>query len=342
MNKVDLSESRVVEVHDLAAGFAYMPPTSKGLAFVDKAGACDPLMRDQWQRENPTRYATAYFRWTRTVAGHYTLAGNQQLVLFANGPTQSGAGTGGTVGQTNLTRGDTNAFNEGGAAKQGTRFIGVGAQVQPLAPFIVATDADAIGNAALRQRPAFFDGGTDYGAEAQKLLADTTTVLLQHGQDAACTYDLGPIATWTQASPIDGYKPSLGVPGQFLYLAIPDVSGNKQSGDNLQVTLTVNTGLQVDNNPVNPSVAGFQLITPVRFGLVGFPVCTDGLDGANSGSCGIPGARDESSRRLDKLERIVMDIADMVRGGGGGGDNTPSPPALPQKAGGYPVRRYRP
>lgn len=325
---------RIVELHDLSSGFAYMPPTQKGIAFVDKPGACDPLMRDQWQRENPLRYATAYFRWTRAAGGEYTLAGNTQLVLFGNGPTQTGAGTGGTIGTTNLTRGDTNAFQDGGVAKQKNSFIGVGVAVQPLAPFIVVTDADAIGTAAVRRYPAFFEGGTDYGTEALKLLADTTTALLQHGQDAACTYDLGPLASWINATPQQGFKPSLGVPGQFQFLAIPDVSGSQKDGENLQVTLTVNTGLQIDSNALNPTLAGFQLVTPVRFGLVGFPICNEGTDG-NTGSCSMQGQPSDTDRRLQKMEAFLARLAERMDGG-----DAPSSPALPEKAGGY-AQRYR-
>lgn len=273
----------------LAEGFPYVPPVAgDGVVFVDQNGACDPLMREQYQRENPLRYATAFFRFTRdAVTGALELS-SQTLTLFQSGANQTGAGTGGTLGQTNQTRAETNAFAQGGVAKQGNRFIGVGLQITPLAPFTVPTNADAIGPNATRTRPAWFNGGTNYPAELLALLNDAVTALAAHGSDNACTYDFGPLACWVNQTPQADYKPTLGVPGQFTFLAVPDVSGNTQDGYNLQITLTVNSNLAVDSDPVNPTVADFDVVVPVRFALVGFPICIEGGQvKMNGAACGI-------------------------------------------------------
>ena len=316
-DKVDIQE-----LSSLAQGFPYMPQVQDGVAFVDQEGACDPLMREQYQRENPFRFATAFFRWQRdAVAGALQLPSGT-LTLFGNGAGQTGAGTGATLGATPLTRAETNAFAQGGIAKQGNRFIGVGLLVQPLAPFIVATGADAIGPNSTRRRPPWFNGGTNYPDEMLRLLFDATTSLVQHGQDNACSYDFGPLSYWANATPQQGYKPSLGVPGQFTFLAVPDVSGNTQDGFNLQLTLTVNEGLQVDSDAVNATVAGFDVVTPVRWGLVGFPICVDGRQSMSGGSCGVGANRDldalVAAKMKEALARVNAEVPQLGDGKDGG------------------------
>lgn len=296
-------------LNTLAEGFPYPPPMAgEGVVFVDQNGACDPLMREQYQRESPFRYATAFFRFTRdAVTGALQLQA-QTLTLFQNGANQTGAGTGGTTGNTVQTRAETNAFSQGGVAKQGNRFIGVGLMITPLAPFTVATDADAIGPNSTRTRPAWFDGGTNYPAELLALLNDSVTALAQHGEDNACSYDFGPLAFWVNQTPQAGYKPSLGVPGQFTFLAVPDVSGNNQDGYNLQVTLTVNEGLEVLSDPVNPTVAGVDVVVPVRFSLVGFPICVEGgTVKMNGAACGVKTSPDDIADKAAEIaERLLM------------------------------------
>lgn len=323
-----MAGDKVLEVADLSDGFAYMPNLQKGLAYVPKYGACDPLMSDQFQRETPFRFATAFFRWTRGGGGELVLAATASTTLFgasagvASGGEAAGAGAGST-----LSRSDTNAFDQGGVAKQGNKFIAVAVSVQPLAPFTVVSGAVTVGSAAVRRRQAWFSGGTDYGAECQRLLFDAVNAQLQHGSDTACQYNLGPIAHWISGSPSEQFKPSVGIPGAFTYLAVPDVSGNRNAGDNFNLVLGNTCGLQVDSDALNPTQAGFDFVTPVRFALVGFPLC----DSAEAGGSCAPG-NGQTEARLSKMERMLSAMFDRMQGGN-------APPQLPDgKAGG---RSYR-
>lgn len=294
--------NRVVLVQDMAQGYPYLPPVNEGVAWVDRPGACDPLMREQYQRENPFRYATAFWRWTRAAGGELTLDASS-LQLFQQGADAPADGTGGGVG-VDQTRAETNAYDGGGIAKQKNRFVGVAVSVQPLKPFLVATGAVAVGDAAVRRHASWFTGGTDYPAETFGLLADACTARVKHGKDNACEYDFGPLAMLMGQSPMDGYKPNQGLPGTFTYLAVPDVSGNKQDGFNLSMFLTLHEDLFVESNPLNPTVAGFDFITPVRFAFVGFPVCVNIGEDGNPAACGV----DQSAQvaRMVKQELAVM------------------------------------
>lgn len=308
---MDGSFPEIRELSSLAEGFPYMPASPRGVVYTGQSGACDPTMRDQYQRENPNRYATGFFRFTRAAGGELTLPSGQ-ISVFQTGATESGAGTGGTTTNTALTRAETNAFVGGGVAKQSNQFIGVGLAATPLAPFIVATNDPAIGPQATRRRPNWFQGGTNYPAECLRLLMDTLTALALHGQDTACTYDFGPLAMWIDKSPVEGYAPTLGIPGQFGYLAIPDTSGNKTDGYNLQVNLTVNEGLRVDSDPLNPTVAGFDVVIPVRLSLVGFPICSTNLPGG--AACGAD-ASDIRSLVRSELKRAIAEMRKEMQGG---------------------------
>lgn len=295
--------NRVVLLQDLAQGYPYLPPVNEGVAWVDRSGACDPLMREQYQRENPFRYATGFWRWVRQAGGELLLE-PATLQLFQAGAEEVSAGTGG--GTAEQTRAETNAYSGGGIAKQQNRFVGVAVAVQPLKPFIVATGAPAVGAGAVRRRPSWFTGGTDYPAEAVGYLADACTSRVKHGKDNACEYDYGPLGMLMNQSPVDGYKPSLGLPGNFTYLAIPDVSGNKEDGFNLSMFLTLHEGLQIDSDPLNPTVAGFDFITPFRFSFVGFPVCVDAGKGG-AAACGVD--QSQAIMRAVKQEMAQMKAA---------------------------------
>lgn len=275
----------VMQVEDMAEGFPFMPQVAKGTVYIDRVGACDPLMREQWQRLDPFRYATVFPRWTAAGAAAPLLLSAQSWQLFANGAGETGAGTGGTAGSTNMTRAETNAYSGGGIAKQGSRFIAVALAIQTLRPFVVDTGADCIGSSATRRYAPWLKGGTDYAAEGVGLFLDATTAELQHGSDNACKYDIGPLSMALNQSGAGGYDPVQGIPGQFLYLAIPDVSGSKQDGWNLALTVTLNENLRLDSDPINATETGVNLVTPVRIAFVGFPVCVGGAD-SNAGACG--------------------------------------------------------
>ena len=329
-----MSGDKVLEVGDLADGFAYMPNTQKGVAYVSRVGACDPLMGDQYQRETPFRFATGFFRWTRAAGGELVLANTASVTLFGAAAGTDGGAAAAGGGAAALTRSDTNAFDQGGVAKQGNKFVAVAASVQPLAPFTVATGAAASGPTAVRRRQAWFTGGTDYPSECTRLLFDAINAQLQHGSDTACQYNLGPIAHWIQSSPVsDSFRPQAGIPGAFTYLAVPDISGNRNAGDNFNLVLSTGCGLQVDSDPLNPTVAGFDFVTPVRFALVGFPLCDDSVNGA---SCA-PGVNAVVEARMSKMEQMIGQMLNAMQGAGPAqlGDGSDG-----NKAGGYMRRRY--
>ncbi len=309
-----LEGDKVLEVGDMSDGFPYMPNLHKGVAYTAKYGACDPLMGDQFQRLTPFRFATAFYRWTRQAGGELLLAAGSSLTLFGQGADEAGGAAAAGGGAAALTRSDTNAFDQGGVAKQGNKFVAIAATVQPLAPFIVASGAVCVGPNATRRRAAWFTGGTDYTVETLRLLFDSINAQLQHGTNTACQYNLGTISQWQNASPVgDGFKPQAGIPGAFTYLAIPDQSGNRNAGDNFNLVLATPSALQVDSDPLNPTVAGFDFVTPVRFSLVGFPVC-DTPD--NGGACMTPAGNGAAlERRMNKLEGVLGELASMMRQG---------------------------
>lgn len=322
-----LDADKVLEIGDLSDGFAYMPALAKGVAYAAGLGACDPLMGDQYQRETPFRFATAFFRWTRQAGGELVLAAQSQLTIFGAGAGAAGGGAPAGAGAVALSRSDTNAYDQGGVAKQGNKFIAVAASVQPLAPFTVATGAAAAGTTAVRRRQAWFTGGTDYPVETLRLLFDAVNLQLQHGADTACEYNLGPLAYWQDKSPVgDGFKPQAGINGSFTYLAVPDQSGNRNAGDNFNLVLTCPPALQVDSDALNPTVAGFDFVTPVRFGLVGFPVC---VTGEGDGAACAPAASAALERRMARMEQGLSQFLARMDAAGGGGNA-----ALPAKSGG--------
>lgn len=305
---------KVLEVSDMAEGFPYMPPVSKGVAYTAKWGACDPLMGDQFQRLTPFRFATGFYRWTRQAGGELLLPAGTSLTLFGQGADEAGGAAPAGGGAVALTRSDTNAFDQGGVAKQGNKFVAVAATVQPLAPFIVATGAPCVGPTAVRRRPAWFTGGTDYPVELLRLLFDSINAQLQHGTNTACQYNLGTLSQWQNASPVgDGFKPQPGIPGMFTFLAIPDQSGNRNAGDNFNLVLATPPALQVDSDALNPTVAGFDVVTPVRFSLVGFPVCDAGGDAG--AACMTPMGSNTAAleRRMNKLENVLGEAVSMMR-----------------------------
>lgn len=306
---MEVMQEKVLELGDLAEGFPYGPNLTKGVAYSGITGACDPLMGDQYQRETPFRFATAYFRWVRQAGGELLLAADSQLTLFGAGADEAtGAAAAGGGATAQLTRSDTNAFNKGGVAKQGNKFIAVGVAVQPLAPFTVVTGAATVNTGAVRRRQSWFTGGTDYPVETLRLLCDSVNAQLQHGTDTACQYNLGPLAYWVNSSPVgDGFKPQAGIPGAFTYLAIPDQSGNNNAGDNFNLVLRSPAALQVDSDALNPTVAGFDFVTPIRFGLVGFPVC----DSSTGAACGVSGGSGTEAR-MRKLEDMLSRFMGMI------------------------------
>jgi len=264
---------------ELARSFPYAPQTdSMKLYEVDQSalyGACDPYFKNLDSRLVPWRVATAFVRATRNAGPpvSYDIAANQTFNLFSQGETDAGSGSGISD---NLTNVETNAQKGGGLVQNDQLFFTVGVGVTILQPFAVAppvAPATAPSIATKISLAELDDPTTGYARRLVRMVAQNFFGVISHGQ-GACDYKTGPIDAWGSTAIGNDAKTSEGIPGQFWYTSIPDVSTGSAQSNALAVQLTNPRAVQVRENALSPITAGLDVLIPVRIAMIGFPACS--------------------------------------------------------------------
>jgi hypothetical protein len=262
---------------ELARSFPYAPQTdTMKLYEVDAAalyGACDPYFKNLDSRLVPWRVATAFVRATRNAGPpvFYDLAAGQTFNLFSQGETDAGSGAG--ISDT-LTNVETNAQKGGGLVQNDQLFFTVGVGVTILQPFAV-TPAATPSIATKISLPELDDPTTGYARRLVRQVAQNFFGVISHG-NGACDYKTGPIDAWGSSSIANDAKSSEGIPGQFWYTSVPDVSTGTAQSNALAVQLSNPRAVQVRENALSPITAGLDVLIPIRMVLFGFPACSPG------------------------------------------------------------------
>lgn len=285
----------------MGKGYAYLPPLAGQLVVQPgRIGACDPLQGDERARLHWCRYGTVGVRFRRdAVTGDLVaaLADSTALQAFQNAPTQSAAGSG--LPFANFTAADTNAEQQGGVVKGNAAFVTVGFRVDFEEPYLVT--AGTTTSAEVISAP----WAQAYRDEAMAQLMAQLSTVVQHGTNTACQYDLGAIGTWCPSA-ARGMLAGNTVPGEFFMLAVPDVSGSQNVAQQLLLTATLQRQIRLQNDPLNATVIGFDLIVPVRVLMAGFPTCDPSL----TQTCGTDARMDALTEKLNALTEIVAAAMD--------------------------------
>ena len=261
----------------LILNYPYAPPSPIMPEDIPAQGAmCDPRFRDLYARLLPFRYDTAFFRYTRNaVTGALSLAAAQTVTLFSAGINETSPQTGGGT----LDASDTTGTQQGGLVMTGQRWLSVGARISVEEPFAVAPGASGNGarnyTSALRR-----EDGLGYNKVLGRAVADTVSAEVNHGSSSACRYTLGALAELGDCGQTGPQIAPGGLPGQFWFFATPDNSGGSRDSDQLNLILTQNKAVTIEQNALNPTDANVDVIVPVRFGLVGVPFCATGTGNA--------------------------------------------------------------
>lgn len=256
--------------------FPYSPPAPLTTDDLPPAGAlCDPRFRDLYARLLPYRYDTIFVRFTRDGAGALVLAAGGQTTLFSAGIGETSPQTGGGT----LDASDTTGTQQGGLVQTGQRWLSVGARISIEEPYAVAVNASGNGArqylASLRR-----EDGLGYNRVLGRAVADTLSAEVNHGSGNACRYTLGALAELGDCGQTNAAQLAPGgLPGQFWFFATPDNSGGSRDSDQLNLIVTQNKAVTIQQNALNPTDANVDVIVPVRFGLVGVPFCGVGSTG---------------------------------------------------------------
>lgn len=275
MNTNQELELRDASDDALILDYPYRPPAPLNARDVPGPGAsCDPTFRDLLARLLPFRSDTAYWRFTRdVVTGNLTLAAGQTAALFTAGIGEASPQFAGST----LDASDTTAMEQGGLTASNSRWLTVGAYVQLEEPYGVAANANPLGARTYLANLRRDDVG--YDRVLASAIADSVSGQVTHGTTTACQYTLGALATLGDISSTAKAPLSQGqTPGQFWYFAVPDSSGGSKDSDALRVTLTNNKALTIEQNALNPTSVGFDVIVPVRLVLVGVPYCGQAMN----------------------------------------------------------------
>lgn len=262
--------TKILRLVGIDETFPYNMPGIRGDFFeVGLGGSCDPSMANLRTRQTVFRHAMGCLVGEVAGAGAAITFAEQSVVLFENG--NLGATTG--LGNTNLTAAETNAEADGGIAKGFSQFVLQAVGIAPVQPWFSADGSEPIED--IQQPQWLRDPNVNYGAIAQRMAFDLTSMEITNGDDA-CDYDLGPLSLWAQMSGVAEVRNGFGgFGGAMWYFATPQVSGSAQSNEQLTITATLNRAFSVPNAAAIPTVAG-QVIIPFRFVGIGFPQCLVG------------------------------------------------------------------
>lgn len=294
------------DVLTLSRSYPYTPPKSDRIIVPASAGACDANFRNLRERLHYIRFSRVGFRFERQAGGELLIAA-QTLSAYTDAPGQPATGTGLPYAQ--LTEADTNADAGGGIARgKNARFIMTGFSADVESVFVTAAGATAA--TQVRYVPWL----RAYRDQIVQSLAEQVTVTLEHGQDSSCVYSLGPIATWspkTTAGRLSGND----IPGAAWLTSVPDVTGTSTDQDELVMSAVLVRGIQIDNDPLDPTVAGLDVFGVIRFGILGFPTCETGRRGRSScddGACDVDEG-DEGDVMEKKAAQLEREAARLRR-----------------------------
>lgn len=261
---------------------SYMPlDPFNGQMMSPQTGKCGPCFPDaSWRALEtalvPRRYATFFLTITRTVAGQLQIplsGAANELIVFAEGVSESGQKSGFLPAGTELTRAETDGFTKGALASDkqfGFRVVGMGVQIER--PYRGVT---INGDVGARADDIFWDASYTERLVGQLLKASHITY--KQG-NASGGFEMGLLKFHPSMSAVEGAGvPRVGVPvaGGFVPLRIPVFGGGPDDDNQLNIVLTVDRTVSVEPDPLVPVPAlgvGEFYSLPITVELIGHTV----------------------------------------------------------------------
>ena len=231
---------------------------------------CGELLRTTRSRLQPFRYASAWLLFSRD-------AGTGDLVRVANANTPlklwtKGFGEAGLDAGVprSLTLAETDALQDGSIVDDGQRYIVEGLGVEMGDPFVFAQIGEAPPYVLENQNPPWLD---EYSDRLQRKVMESTVLKINHGSSGGgCEARLGPLSMWPAcAHPGSAVTESSGLAGRFTYFAYPDVTFGLSSTTKLNMDVSTEFNVRVQNNATMPTVS--DVFVPIRVLLWGWPEC---------------------------------------------------------------------
>lgn len=249
------------------ATYPYMPSMrgKKVMRFCAQ-GHCDETMGDLTERLAPMRHAIVAFR--GTIAGanqNIVFAGGVERTVFEVGVTGSGdvSGLGGT-----MTRAETNGEAKGGLAPKGMGFVMVGAYVQPMQPWTVATGQPLIGSVdatSPRNYRAFLrNPQSPYDKAILAAVADATSFEGKNGS-TSCGFDFAPLGMLLRDKD--------GMPGMFWYFSTQGWTGGSDDTRSFKGTIKQQRQVVIENDGANATPGAMDVAAAYHIAIMGYPVC---------------------------------------------------------------------